>query len=113
MKLNKFLFLLVATICFILPAFLSAQVDTAWVRKYSGNGGSNDSRAIRLDNAGNIYITGESDASESLGTKDYVTVKYNPTGLLQWVQRYNGLGDFEDLATALILMKRQTLTSSR
>jgi len=101
MKQYKLLFLLIPTLCFLLPSLVSAQVDTVWVRKYSGNRGSNDSRAIGLDNAGNVYITGESDASESLGTKDYVTVKYNSTGILQWVQRYNGPGDFEDLATAL------------
>ncbi len=44
--------------------------------------------AISLDDSGNVYVTGGSDSSETL--TDYATIKYNNSGIEQWVARYNG-----------------------
>jgi len=41
-----------------------------------------------VDGSGNVYVTGYS--IESGTYFDYATVKYNSSGVQQWVQRYNG-----------------------
>jgi uncharacterized delta-60 repeat protein len=96
----KPLFAFAIALCSFLPAFLYAQVDTAWVRRYNGPGNSNDyAYAIAVDGQGNVYVTGTSTGS---GTNfDYATIKYNSAGIEQWIQRYNGPGNNEDWAFAI------------
>ncbi|MGE0127945.1 MAG: SBBP repeat-containing protein [Blastocatellales bacterium] len=65
--------------------------NAQWVANYSGPGGSNDKiEAIAVDDAGNVYVTGESEASDE--TTSCVTIKYNSNGSEQWVARYSGPG---------------------
>lgn len=73
-----------------------------WVARYNGpNDGNDYARAIAVDNAGYIYVTG---FSKGLGTDwDYATVKYDSDGVEQWVARYNGPGDTADYAYAMVL----------
>jgi len=79
-----------------------AQVDTAWVRRYSGSANGDDlARALAVDKTGNVYVTGESWGS---GTqKDFATIKYAPNGDTLWVRRYNGPGNGYDAASALVV----------
>jgi len=50
-----------------------------WVTRYDGPGNHMDgARSIAVDNAGNVYVTGESDAS--ITNSDYATIKYGPDG---------------------------------
>ncbi len=74
--------------------------DLSWERRYNGVGNADDfASAMIVDGSGNIYITGYSDG---VGTgKDYITLKYNSAGTLQWVSRYNGPGNSNDFAAAL------------
>ncbi len=78
-----------------LPLF-AQQVDTAWVRKYTGIGGSGTdwANSIVVDRLGNVYVTGSSQGSGS--DFDYVTIKYYPNGNTAWVKRYNGPGNGKD-----------------
>ncbi len=57
--------------------------------------------AIALDNSGNIYVTGMSYGSAT--DLDYATVKYDSSGVEQWVTRYNGPGNDDDIAWAIAL----------
>jgi uncharacterized delta-60 repeat protein len=76
--------------------------DTLWVRRYNGPGNYIDrAYAIALDSSGNVYVTGWSYGSGTMD--DYLTIKYNPVGVQQWVARYNGPGIFWDDATAIAL----------
>ncbi len=86
-------------ILIILPTISLAQ---GWVARYNGPGNDEDwAYAIALDNSGNIYVTG---ASWGLTTDyDYATVKYDSSGVEQWVVRYNGLGNVWDYASAIAL----------
>jgi hypothetical protein len=76
--------------------------DTAWVRRYNGpDNGGDFPEDIAVDGSGNIYVTGESEGS---GTDyDYATVKYYPNGDTAWVRRYNGPGNWYDMAYAIVV----------
>jgi hypothetical protein len=82
-----------------LPVF-AQEVDTAWVRTYIGPGNHEDiARAVTLDKAGNVYVTGY---SKGIGTSlDYVTIKYHGNGDTAWLRRYNGSGSHGDMAYAI------------
>jgi len=61
--------------------------DTAWVRRYSGIGSSQDyANAIAVDSIGNTYVTGLSSGTDW----DIATIKYFPNGDTAWVRRYEG-----------------------
>lgn len=60
-----------------------------WVRYYNGTSNGNDAvRDMKIDPAGNIYMTGYSFSSVS--NLDYITIKYNTAGSLLWAARYIG-----------------------
>lgn len=87
---------------FLLFTLAHAQVTEEWVKRYNGTGGSSDeAKFVRLDASGNIYVTG---ASGGVGTGfDIVTVKYNPAGVLKWVQRYNGTSNHHDKPNSMFV----------
>ena len=76
--------------------------DTKWVKRYNGPAnGTDEATAIAVDDEGNVYVTG---FSADIGTgSDYTTIKYDDDGDLEWVQRYNGAFNHEDVAKALAL----------
>jgi hypothetical protein len=83
----------------VLPTIISAQI---WVARYDGpSNGEDRANAIAIDNAGYIYVTGYS--SDSGTFHDYATVKYDASGVEQWVARYNGPDSGYDRATAIAL----------
>jgi uncharacterized delta-60 repeat protein len=71
-----------------------------WVARYNGPGNSFDhARELVIDSSGNVYVTG---SSAGIGTgQDYATIKYNSSGVQQWVARYNGPGNSDDDANSL------------
>ncbi|MBL0340043.1 MAG: SBBP repeat-containing protein [Bacteroidetes bacterium] len=60
-----------------------------WVTRYIGPGNGDDvASSLALDSSRNVYVTGYSLGS---GTGlDYATIKYDSTGVQQWIERYNG-----------------------
>ncbi len=69
-----------------------AAGNELWVGRYNGPGNSYDyGYALALDASANVYVTGYSRGSTS--NYDYATVKYNSSGIEQWVARYNGPGN--------------------
>ncbi len=68
-----------------------------WLKSYNGPSSSFDQpRAMALDAAGNIYVTG---TSRGTNGNDYATVKYSPGGDELWSARYDA--EVDDVPTAI------------
>ncbi|MBO9201622.1 MULTISPECIES: SBBP repeat-containing protein [Niastella] len=48
--------------------------------------------ALKIDQAGNVYITGMSGPTVEDPENDYVTIKYNTNGIQQWAAIFSGAG---------------------
>ncbi|MCY7363416.1 MAG: SBBP repeat-containing protein [Ignavibacteria bacterium] len=70
-----------------------------WAARYNGPGNSTEyANSIAVDGSGNVYVTG---GSIGISTTDYATIKYNASGVEQWVARYNGPGSNNDEAFSI------------
>lgn len=72
--------------------------DTLWKRTYNGTGNGIDvATAIKVDKAGNVYVTGYSQGKNS--GYDIVTIKYNTDGAMLGAPLiYNGPKNKDDIA---------------
>jgi len=79
--------------------------EEQWVGRYDGLIYQYDEATdVALDNNGNVYITGKSQGYGTFPyTYDYVTIKYNNNGVAQWIKRYNGEGNWDDEANAIVV----------
>ena len=71
-----------------------------FARYDNGDGLEDKAWGVIVDTFGNVYITGSSEYSDT--DFDYLTVKYNNSGELQWNTRYDG-ATMEDAAQAVSL----------
>lgn len=88
-----------AALFLVIPNIFSQATQEWAVRYFLPGNGVDNAKAMVLDAAGNIYVTGESYSSE--GNSDFATVKYNSAGDQQWVARYNGPGNYIDYAVSI------------
>lgn len=71
-----------------------------WSSRYNGPGNGYDrASSLAVDSSGNVYVTGFSIGSGTVD--DYATIKYNSSGVQQWIQRYNGPGNSTDVANSI------------
>lgn len=69
-------------------------------------GKSDEPRAIALDNFGNVFVTGyNSDTSiVSISVrKNFITLKYNSSGVQQWAIEYNDSLELDDVANDIVV----------
>lgn len=86
---------ILGTVFFLASAY--AQVTQQWVARYHGpNSSLNDGRAIAVDAAGNVYVTGYSEG-------DYATVAYDANGDQLWVDRIAGQGAAAAIGQAIAI----------
>lgn len=73
-----------------------------WVSRYNGSSNYNDySSDIAVDDSGNVYVTGSSHGSGF--NQDYTTIKYNTSGVQQWISFYNGTASTSDYANSIVI----------
>lgn len=66
-----------------------------WIKRYNGPGSQADfGVGIKLDQSGNVYVTGTDDDLSVNHFPAYATIKYNSVGVEQWVKRYNQLWSY-------------------
>jgi len=82
--------------------FFTLKYDVAgnlvWLRKYEGGMGYDFAWAIAVDNAKNVYVTGQTQTCNSF---DYITIKYDSAGNLIWDRSYDGTGHGYDWPKAI------------
>lgn len=83
---------------------MSAQVTQMWATVHNGTGNLNDvldAYGINLmttDANGNIYATGYTNNGSNY---DIVTIKYDPSGVVQWTRVFAGAGNGQDGGQAI------------
>ncbi len=84
-------------------AISSAQVSQEWAVRYNGLSNLNDeTNAMTIDASGNTYVTGTTDSIIGFGYKsDQITIKYNSSGSMVWMTKYNGPINGNELGGAI------------
>jgi len=92
------------------PKYLALKynqnLDSIWTYTYTGPLSNNFDEAldVKVNLNGDVFITGYTSLSQSLNDSfDYLTLKLNSAGALQWAKRYNGAANKGDAATGLAL----------
>jgi uncharacterized delta-60 repeat protein len=81
----------------------TASGEEQWVARYNGPSGLSDiPMGLALGPAGSVYVTGYGPSPDN--GDDFVTIKYDASGEIQWESRYDGPLDFNyDRAAAIVL----------
>jgi tetratricopeptide (TPR) repeat protein len=84
-----------------------------WVAQFDGGQGHpfhpqtrDRAWAVAVDGSGNVYVTGDS-GEGSPNLSDYLTVKYNPSGVQQWVARYTESTSYDYAKTLAVDAARE------
>lgn len=79
-----------------------ASGNQMWAVTYDGSAHGEDFPSSNaIDNAGNLYAVGY--ITNTGSQRDYCVIKYNNSGVQQWVSTYNGPGNSNDEAFSIVL----------
>ena len=80
----------------------NSQGVQQWVATYNGTANLDDwGYGLVVDSAGNSYAVGFTSTATS--GKDFVTVKFDSSGVFQWAKQYNGTGNLDDAANHIAI----------
>jgi uncharacterized delta-60 repeat protein len=80
----------------------SADGVEEWVARYNGTANMADEpKAIAVDDAGNVYVTGNS--QDSTYHCQFTTIKYNNAGDQQWLAQHQNVNDCNEDVRALVV----------
>ncbi len=77
--------------------------EYAWIAPYNPPHASCDAADFTLDAAGNTYLTGQAPGPVPGSPTDYLTVKFNPLGQVEWAATYDGPIHYYDGAKGIAL----------
>src|SRR5687767_8425318 len=86
----------------LFPTASIGQVTPAWAVRFDSGPGFNDiGQLLKVDGAGNVYVTGEGARADGSGL-DLVTLKYDPSGNVLWTNQY-GTASVQEYPEAMAL----------
>lgn len=89
-----------AALLVLVPVFMSAQVDTIWVHRWTSPGAESDwAYAIAVDDSGYAYVTGKAEVNSG----DCAVIKYYPDGDTAWMRIYPGTGSYTERASSVAI----------
>ena len=92
-------------IMMLLVVKVVSSQNTEWIQRYNSPGNNNDYVwDMVVDYAGNVYLTGYIFYSNP--NQDFLTIKYNTLGVVQWVKTYDGSYRGSDMASTIRLDKQ-------
>lgn len=75
-----------------------------WGKTYNGPGNSIDYTYQSVtDPEDNVYVTGSSRNGSALGTEDVLTIKYDSSGAVKWINRFDGQAGGSDIGYCLTI----------
>jgi uncharacterized delta-60 repeat protein len=97
---NAFFIFALATFCTHSSGHAQAG-NQVWANRYSTDTKSSDDRSARLvtDQAGNVLVAGLTDEGNT--GQDLLVIKYSTLGTPLWTNRYNGVANANDYASAM------------
>lgn len=81
----------------------NAAGNRQWVCRQNGllAAGDDEATAVAVDDSGNVYVTGAAKGYDA--TTDYLTLRYSPSGILNWSRRTSGSASGDDVPKAVAL----------
>jgi len=75
-----------------------------WAARYNGPGNGNDDPIdIKVDALENVYVTGQSRTHINNSDSGFLTIKYNSSGIQQWVAIFGGSSSGDEYATSMAI----------
>ena len=100
MRSSRFSCAALTALLVLIPVFLSAQVDTVWVQRWTSPGAESDwAYAIAVDDSGYTYVTGKAEVNSG----DCALIKYYPDGDTVWVRIYPDTGSTTQRASSIAI----------
>jgi len=81
----------------IITVKYSQQGSLLWIRTFNGSANQDDIPVkMRVDSEGNIYVSGNTRHSAQVNGEDFLILKYNSAGNVEWSKTYNGIDNLQD-----------------